>query len=99
MSDKDVSPAALRWAVASRLLAAVFGGYAFTSLLTVLLALILPMPRAQAVLTATMLSFAVYVGVVLWVFNIRGNARVWIRLAQAVAGASLLCLALLALAG
>ncbi|WP_367185304.1 hypothetical protein [Rugamonas sp.] len=52
-----------RLGVASRALAGVAGGYAFSALLTACLTLTLPllsMSRAESVQTATMLSFAVY---------------------------------------
>jgi len=69
--------AGYRWAVASRVTAATLGGYALTSAATVLLALIWPIPRAQALLSATMLSFAVYTVAVLWVFSTRSHLRAW----------------------
>lgn len=65
------------WQVLSRLLAAIFGGYALTSAATVLLALIWPLPHAQALLASTMLSFILYSGVVLWVFAIQRLRTVW----------------------
>jgi len=66
-----------RWAVASRVAAAAFGGYALTSAATALLALLWPAPRAQAVLWATMLSFIVYTIAVIWVFTTRSATRAW----------------------
>ncbi len=67
-----------RWLVASRVAAAALGGYALTSAATVLLALLWPAPKAQAVLWATMLSFVIYTVAVIWAFTARGVARVWI---------------------
>jgi len=66
-----------RWAVASRVVAAALGGYALSSAATVLLALLWPAPQAQALLWASMLSFAVYTGAVIWVFTTRSASRAW----------------------
>lgn len=74
-----------RLIVLSRVLAAAVGGYALTSAITVLLALVWPLPRAQAVYTATMLSFALYVPIVLWVFTAKQVGRVWRDVAIATA--------------
>ncbi|WP_043114475.1 hypothetical protein [Solimonas soli] len=81
-----------RLAVLSRVLAAVFGGYLLTSLATALLAHLLPGPRAESVLAATMLSFALYAGIVLWVFAANSAARVWrgLGIAIGLSGAVLL---------
>lgn len=70
-----------RLAVASRALAAIVGGYALTALTTAALAVFLPMPRAEATLTATMLSFAIYGGIVLGVFATRTAWRAWAGIA------------------
>ena len=78
---KSLSPAArYRWQVVSRVLAAVFGGYALISATTVLLALIWPLPQAQALLASTMLSFALYTGVIIWVFAVKKSRTVWLWL-------------------
>jgi hypothetical protein len=60
-----------RLAVAARIALSVFGGYGLASLATAALALALPMGRADAASTATMLSFAVYAAAVLWTFGAR----------------------------
>jgi len=75
---KKGSTAAYRWTVASRVLAAALGGYALASALTVLLALIWPLPKSQAVLAATMLSFTLYAAAVIWVFSVRSVTRAWL---------------------
>ncbi|SDF57740.1 MULTISPECIES: DUF3649 domain-containing protein [unclassified Duganella] len=67
-----------RWSVLSRIVAAALGGYALTSAATVLVALIWPAPKAQAVLWGTMLSFAVYTTAVIWAFTTRSATRAWI---------------------
>lgn len=69
--------AAYRWAVASRVAAAALGGYALSSAATVLMALLWPAPKAQAVLWASMLSFAIYSVAVIWVFTTRSAKRAW----------------------
>jgi hypothetical protein len=69
-----------RWALTSRVLAAVVGGYLFTSLVTLAVSLLLPLlgvPRAQGVLAATMGSFLVYAAVILAVFHARSAWRAW----------------------
>ncbi|OYD81197.1 DUF3649 domain-containing protein [Azospirillum brasilense] len=62
--------------VASRSLAGIVGGYALAAVAAMFLALTLPMPRAEAVYTATMLSFAIHAGAFVWAFAVRSR-RVW----------------------
>ncbi|ENO90446.1 hypothetical protein [Thauera linaloolentis] len=69
--------AAYRWSVASRVAAAALGGYALASAATVLLALLWPAPKAQALLWASMLSFTAYTVAVIWAFHARSNGRAW----------------------
>jgi len=69
-----------RLSVASRVVAAAVVGYAFTSTATVLLALLWPLPRAEAVLAATMLSFMLYALVIVWAFSVKRVGHVWIVL-------------------
>ena len=45
------APRLSRWDVAARALAAILGGYAFASVSVVFLSFVLPMPRAEAVMT------------------------------------------------
>lgn len=54
--------------VAARAAAAIGGGYLLSSTSMALLARLLPLPRADAVILATMLAFVVYTCVVIWVF-------------------------------
>ncbi|TBU99821.1 DUF3649 domain-containing protein [Stutzerimonas kirkiae] len=84
-----------RWRVASRVLAAVLGGYALTSVVTVLLALIWPTQQAHAVLAATLLSFAVYACVVIWVFSTRSATRAWLGMVLPTVVLALVCWMLL----
>lgn len=69
---------AYRLAVAARVLAAALGGYALASAATVLLALIWPGPQSEALLWASMLGFAIYSLVVIWVFMARSATRAWV---------------------
>lgn len=66
-----------RLSVLSRVLAAVIGGYAFATVLSILLSRLVPMPRAEAVATGMLLSFAIYAAAVLWVFAARTAYRAW----------------------
>ncbi len=76
---------AYRWAVVSRVAAAALGGYALSSAATILLSLAWPAPQAQAVMWATMLSFAVYAAAAIWVFATRSATRAWIGIGGATA--------------
>jgi hypothetical protein len=71
----------VRAAVAGRVALAAFGGYGVAALATAFLSLVLPMARSEAVATATLLSFAVMVGAVIWVFSARTLARAALGLA------------------
>lgn len=81
-----------RLGVASRAIAAIFGGYAVTALATAVLALMLPLVRVDAAMTATLLSFVIYTCAVLWVFAARSAFKAWmgIGLPAATLGLSLL---------
>lgn len=77
MAKKGALTAGYRWRVALRVAAAALGGYALTSAATVLLSLLWPAPKAQAVLWATMLSFAIYTVAVIWVIHTSSLKRAW----------------------
>jgi hypothetical protein len=62
--------------LASRIVAAIFGGYALAALVSVA-ALALPMSKPQAVLTGMLASFIVYACAVIWVFAVRSACRAW----------------------
>lgn len=64
--------------VAARALVAGVGGYLIAALATSLLPRLLPMARSEAVIAATLLSFAIYAGVVLWAFAAARAARMWL---------------------
>lgn len=73
-----------------RVLAGVGGGYGLAALFTMALSLGLPMPRAEAVLAATMASFAVHAGAIVWAFAASGPLRAWLGLAVPAAALALL---------
>ena len=73
------------WApIVSRTLAALVGGYVFTYAFTAALARLLPMEQVDALITATLLSFAVYTLAILWAFSCRSAKRAWAGLALAL---------------
>ncbi|KQO94266.1 hypothetical protein [Methylorubrum extorquens] len=83
-----------RASVAGRVVVAAGGGYGIAALATALLSLTLPMARSEAVATATLLSFAVMAGIVVFVFA----TRTLLRALLTVAGTALVLGALLWLA-
>ena len=90
MSTSDLSWR-YRLQVASRMVAAAIGGYALASAITVLLAIIWPLPRAQAVLASTMLGFVWYTVAVIWVFTARSHRRAWVGMVLPTVFIALLC--------
>lgn len=60
----------------SRIIAALFGGYALAALFSVAV-LALPISKPQAVLTGMLASFAIYAGAVIWVFAVRSAWKAW----------------------
>jgi len=74
-----------RGGVAARTLAAVGGGYVLTSIASALLAIALPLPRADAVSIATLLSFVIYTCIILWVFATGSALRAWTGVAASSA--------------
>jgi len=69
------------WAAVSRITAAILGGYAFTYAFTAALARVLPLDKVDALISASLLSFAVYTGAILWAFACRSATRAWAGLA------------------
>lgn len=71
-----------RWAVASRTIAAIASGYAFTWLFTAALALLLrdvsSIASVDSVRTATMVSFLVYAVAAMAAFCARSATRAWV---------------------
>ncbi|WP_095154507.1 DUF3649 domain-containing protein [Pseudomonas sp. Irchel 3E13] len=78
MKSKAVGlPLSYRMAVASRCLAALLGGYLLAAMASVCFSLLLPIPRAEAVLSGMMLSFLFYLGAFIWVFAARSAWLAW----------------------
>lgn len=73
-----LAPGAYRWNVASRTLLAVAGGYIIAAAGTASLSLALPLPRAQAVMAATLLSFTLYCALVIWAYSAATALRAWV---------------------
>ncbi len=66
--------------VVLRLIAALPGAYALTAALVALLAAALPLlglARSEAVVSAAMLGFVLYLLVLLWAFSVRSLVRLW----------------------
>lgn len=72
-----------RWSLASRVIAAIFGGYILTSLAAIALAVMLTifgMNKAEAVLATSMAAFLIYACVVMAVFYARTATWAWLGL-------------------
>ncbi|MEB1609430.1 putative membrane protein YfcA [Xanthomonas campestris] len=67
--------------VLARTLAAMFGGYALASATNLLLALVLPMPRSEAVLTSMLVGIVVCACAPLWAFATASVWRAWAGIA------------------
>lgn len=69
-----------RWAVTSRTIAAIFGGYVLSATSVAALSLALPLvgvARVEAVLWATMLAFLLHAVAALWCFGCASAWRAW----------------------
>ncbi|NYE24907.1 iron transporter [Pigmentiphaga litoralis] len=69
-----------RLQIASRAAAAIFGGYALGASTATVLAAVLPLPRVDAVLLATMLAFIVHAVAAMWAFRCSSLTRLWVGL-------------------
>jgi hypothetical protein len=100
VSKNTPLPAAYRWRVASRSVAAIFGGYALAAAWAACMSLWLQetgMARVDAVTTATMSSFVVHLCAAIWVFAVASTRRAWTGIV--LPAALLAALAWLATAG
>lgn len=79
-----------RLQVLSRIVAATVGGYALASAVTVLLTLLWPASKSQAVLATNMLSFVWYTIAVMWVFSTKSATRAWVGMVLPTAMIALL---------
>lgn len=66
-----------RWQVANRILLAVAGGYLVTNMLIIVLSYALPLSKSDAVVTASLLSFAIFSSWVVWVFSVKNIRQAW----------------------
>lgn len=73
-------PRSSLFTAASRTCVAIAGGYAFAAAAAALLAVCLPLPRADAVVTSTLLSFALYTVAALRAFAAPSAWRAWAEL-------------------
>ncbi len=78
-SDEDLTR--YRWEVFGRCLIAIFGGYVFTIALSIFLTQVLPVAKSSAVMTANLLSFAIYTIAIIWVFSVKEFRQLWWGLA------------------
>lgn len=78
--QRKTAPWRERARIVSRVLAAVFGGYAIAAASTAALALHLPLVRVDAVIAATLSSFIFYAFAVMWAFAARTAIRAWLGL-------------------
>ena len=79
-----------RWQIASRVLAALVGGYAVAYAVTAFLAVYLPLARPDRMVFSSLASFAVWTAVAIYVFAARSASRIWLLIVGVTA---LLCLA------
>lgn len=70
-----------RQQVALRTLLAIAGGYLLTNLLGVFLSYALPLSKSDAVVTASVLSFAIFTAAIIWVFSVKSLRQAWLGLA------------------
>lgn len=73
-----------QWLLVNRILLAILGGYAFTYAFTAALARLLPLARVDALVTASLLSFVVYLIFVLWAFAAASLRRVALVVATGI---------------
>ena len=66
--------------VASRVCAALIGGYVAVSAVSMLLARVVPLPKAGATTTAILSTPILFVAVILWAFSARSPSRAWLVL-------------------
>ncbi|MEM8814278.1 MAG: DUF3649 domain-containing protein [Pseudomonadota bacterium] len=69
-----------RWHIASRVFAATIPGFVLTNTSGVLLSFLLPGEKLSGVAIATLLSFAIYAAIVMWIFSVKRLRTVWLGL-------------------
>ena len=73
-----------RWHVASRVFAATAPAFLLTNTAGILLSLVLPGERISGIATATLLSYAIYTVIIMWIFSVKRLRTVWIGLVSAL---------------
>lgn len=66
--------------VLSRVIAGIVGGYILANCLSILLAYMLPIPKADGVLLGIQVSFTIYTAAVMWVFAAKTAFKAWLGL-------------------
>lgn len=69
-----------RWHVTSRVTAAAIPGFVLTNTSGILLSFLLPGEKIDGIAIATLLSFAIYTAIIMWVFSVARLRTVWIGL-------------------
>jgi len=71
-----------RWAVFSRILAAIFGGYIFATIFSMLITQLLTyvVGHYQAIHFGLILTFLIYAFTAMWVFSVSRARKAWLGL-------------------
>jgi hypothetical protein len=71
-----------RWAVFSRIMAAIFGGYALATASSLFIGQLLlsSVGKYQAIHIGLLLTFIVYACTAMWVFSVSSASKAWISL-------------------
>ena len=77
------------WHITSRVVAALVPGFVLTNTAAVFFALLLPGEKFDGVAWATVLSYALYTAIILWVFAVKRLRTVWIGLLGAICATAL----------
>lgn len=72
-----------RLLVLSRIIAAVVGGYTFSTVMILVLTYLLPLPQKDALMLSTMLSYIIYLLTIIWVFSVKTVRTAWIGMIAA----------------
>ncbi|NVJ09796.1 DUF3649 domain-containing protein [Myxococcus sp. AM001] len=72
-----------RWSIASRVAAAIFGGYALAAFSSASLSLAVPMDKRDAVQLGVMVGFLLYAGGIVWAFSTKRARGAWLGLSVA----------------
>ncbi|CAN8139767.1 DUF3649 domain-containing protein [uncultured Thiomicrorhabdus sp.] len=73
------------WAILSRFILAVIGGYALTNLVVISLVALIDPDGGGALLLGMSLSFILYAAIIIWVYSVRSLSKVWCQFAIASA--------------